>query len=157
MAFATPSNGMEVVLSHPQVSHPTSLAGMIHQTLLMTKEQDHLSIRLKYLTIQIVGKTLTAHMLSGNFTTDRVTTLKNEANSIELSAFLPQRTACMVEQICMRDMIANTENSMVVLGAHKSKVETSGKYPTSSHMGMWNSHEGTLPLHTCRQANGTLL
>jgi hypothetical protein len=38
MTFATPSNGMEVVLSHPWASCPTSLANLICQTLLMTKE-----------------------------------------------------------------------------------------------------------------------
>jgi hypothetical protein len=43
MTFATPSNSMEVVLSHPRASHPTSLVDLICQTLLMTKEQDHLS------------------------------------------------------------------------------------------------------------------
>jgi hypothetical protein len=53
--FATQSNGMEVVLSHPWASRATSLADLICQTLLMTKEQDHLSIRSKYLTIQMFG------------------------------------------------------------------------------------------------------
>jgi hypothetical protein len=43
--FATPSNDMKVVLSHPWASCPTSLTDLICQTLLMTKEQDHLSIR----------------------------------------------------------------------------------------------------------------
>ncbi len=64
-------------------------------------------------------------MLSGNFATDRVTTLNNKANSMDPSAFLPQRNACMVKQICMCDMIANTEKSMDVLDAHKSKAKTS--------------------------------
>jgi hypothetical protein len=70
MTFVTPSNGMEAVLSHLRASHPTSLADLIHQTLLMTKEQDHLCIWF--------GKTLAAQMLSGNFATDRVTTLNNK-------------------------------------------------------------------------------
>jgi hypothetical protein len=93
MTFATPSNGMEVVLSHPRTFRPTSLADLICQTLLMTKEQDHLSTRLKYLSIQMVSKTLAAYMLSGNFATNRVTTLINDANSINPLAFLPQRNA----------------------------------------------------------------
>jgi hypothetical protein len=38
MTFAAPSNGMEVVLSHPRASRLTSLADLICQTLLMTKE-----------------------------------------------------------------------------------------------------------------------
>jgi hypothetical protein len=107
MTFATLSNGMEVLFSHPRASSPTSLAGQICQSLLMTKEQDHLSIRLKYISIQMVGTTLAAHMLSGNFATNRVTTLNNEANSINPLTFLPQRNVCMVEQMCVHDMIAS--------------------------------------------------
>ncbi len=42
--FVTPSNGMEVVLSQPHAAWPTSLANLFCQTLLMTKEQDHLFI-----------------------------------------------------------------------------------------------------------------
>jgi hypothetical protein len=126
MTFATPSNSMEVVISHPRASRPTSLADLIHQTLLMTKHQDHLSIRSKYLTIQMVGKTLDAHMISRNFATTRVATLNNEANSINPLAFLPQRNMCIVKQMRMCDMTANTEKSMDVLYAHKSnKAKTS--------------------------------
>jgi hypothetical protein len=55
MTLATPSNGMEVVLSHSWASCPTSLADLICQTLLVTKEQNHLSIWSKYLSIQMVG------------------------------------------------------------------------------------------------------
>jgi hypothetical protein len=124
MTFVTPSNGMKVVFRDPRASHPTSLADLICQTLLMTKEHDHLSIRSKYLSIQMFSKTMAAHMLSGNLATDRVTTLNNKANSIEPSAFLPQRNACMVKQMHMCDMIANTEKSMDVLDVHKSKAKT---------------------------------
>jgi hypothetical protein len=59
----------------------------------------------------MVGKTLAVHMLSGKFATNRVTSLNNKANSINLSAFLPQRNACMVEQQHFRDMITDTERA----------------------------------------------
>ncbi len=52
--FATPSNGMAVVLSQPRNAWPTSLANLICLTLLLTKKQDHLSIWSKYLSIQMV-------------------------------------------------------------------------------------------------------
>jgi hypothetical protein len=83
------------------------------------------SKKVKYLTIPMVGKTLAAHMLSGNFATDRVTTLNNKANSVNPSVVLPQKNACMIEQESMRDMITNTEKSMNVLDARKSKAKTS--------------------------------
>jgi hypothetical protein len=108
MTYATPSNRMEVVLSHPWASRTTSLADLIPQTLLMTMEQDHLRIQSKYLCIQMVSKTLAAHMLSETFVTDRVTTLNNKANSINPLVLLPQKNTCMVKQMHMCDMIANT-------------------------------------------------
>jgi hypothetical protein len=72
-----------------------------------------------------VCKTLAVQMLSGFFSTDRVTSLNNKANSINPSAFLPQRNACMVDQQHFRDMITNTKKSMDVLEVHKSKAKTS--------------------------------
>jgi hypothetical protein len=77
----------------------------------------------------MVGKTLAAHMLSGNFVTNRVTSLNNKVNSINPSAFFPQRNVCMVEQqhfrdMITRDMIADTKKSMDVLNVHKSKAKT---------------------------------
>ena len=71
----------------------------------------------------MVGKTLAAHMLSGNFVTNRVTSLNNKVNSINPSAFFPQRNVCMVEQQHFRDMITNIKKSMDVLDVHKSKAK----------------------------------
>jgi hypothetical protein len=44
ISFETTSIGMEVVLSHPHATRSTFLADLICQILLMTKEQDYISI-----------------------------------------------------------------------------------------------------------------
>jgi hypothetical protein len=44
-----------------------------------------------------MSKILASHMLQGNFVTKKVTSLKIEANSVELSAFLPQRYKVLVK------------------------------------------------------------
>jgi hypothetical protein len=44
-----------------------------------------------------MSKILASHMLQGNFATEKVTNLKLEANSVEPSAFLPQRNKVLVE------------------------------------------------------------
>ena len=89
----------------------------------------------------MVGKTLAIHVLSGNFATDRVSTLNNEANSIDPSAFLPQRNTCMVKQECIRDMITNTNKRMDVLDTHKSKAKTSiALKPLYQHGFHYHSH-----------------
>jgi hypothetical protein len=73
----------------------------------------------------MIGKTISGHLLQDNFATNRVTTLNNKATSINISAFLPQQKACMVEQECLKDMISKTKKSMDVLDAHKFKAKTS--------------------------------
>ncbi len=119
ITFKTPSKSMEEVFNQPRVALPISLVDLIQQTLVLTKDHDHLSIQSKYLSIQMVGDTLAPHTLSRNFVMDRVTNLNNEVNFINPSAFLPQRNLCMIEQDCLKDFISKTENSMDVLDAHK--------------------------------------
>jgi len=86
------------------------MADLFRQTLVPTKDADHLSIRSKFLSIQ-VGKTVAAHMLNGNFAMDKVMSLNSKANSIDPFAFLPQRNAYMIEQERLKDMISKTENT----------------------------------------------
>jgi hypothetical protein len=45
-----------------------------------------------------MSKILASHMLQGNFVTGKVTSLELEANSVEPSAFLPQRNKVLVKQ-----------------------------------------------------------
>ncbi len=116
--LATPSQGMEVVLNQPSAAWSTSLSDLVQQTLEITKESNHLSIRSKYVSIKMIGETIAGHLLQGNFATNRVTTLNNKANSIDISAFLPQQNTCIFEQERLKDMISKTENSMDALDAH---------------------------------------
>ena len=108
ITLATPSKGMNVVQSQPRAAWHVSLADLIQQTLVLTKEFNHFCIRFKYPLMQMIEKTLSAHMLNGNFATNKVTRLKNKANSINPSAFLPQRNTCMVNQERLKDMISKT-------------------------------------------------
>ena len=89
--LATQSPGMEVVLNQPRAAWSTSLSNLVIQTLDITKEFDHLSIWSKYVSIKMIGKTIAGHLLQGNFATNRVATLNNEAYFINISAFLPQQ------------------------------------------------------------------
>jgi hypothetical protein len=66
-------------------------------TLELAKHQDFTSIGLTQISIWVMSKILLSHMLQGNFATKKVTSLKLEANSVEPSAFLPQRNKVLVE------------------------------------------------------------
>jgi hypothetical protein len=63
----------------------------------------------------MASNTLAAHIMSGNFATDRVTTPNNEANSINSSAFLPQRNVWMVKQEHIWDVITKTKRVWMFL------------------------------------------
>jgi hypothetical protein len=71
-----------------------------------------------------MSKIIASHMLQGNFTTEKVTSLKIKANSVEPSAFLPQRNKVLVKQELLSEVKATSENVMDFADSHKTKGKT---------------------------------
>jgi hypothetical protein len=71
-----------------------------------------------------MSKILAPHMLQGNFMTKKVTSLVLEANSVEPSAFLPQRNKVHVKQELSIEVKATSENVMDFANSHKTKGKT---------------------------------
>jgi hypothetical protein len=71
-----------------------------------------------------MSKVLASHMLQGNFATKKVSSLKLEANSVEPSAFLPQRNKVLVKQELLSKVKATSENVMDSADSHKTKGKT---------------------------------
>jgi hypothetical protein len=71
-----------------------------------------------------MSKILTSHMLQVNFAAKKVTSLKLEANSVEPSAFLPQRNKVLVEQELSSEVKATSENVIDFANSHKTKGKT---------------------------------
>jgi hypothetical protein len=90
-------------------------------TLELAKQQDFTSIQLTQISIWVMSKILASHMLQGNFATKKVTSLELEANSVEPSAFLPQRNKVLVKQELSSEVKATTENVMDFADSHKTK------------------------------------
>jgi hypothetical protein len=63
-------------------------------------------------------------MLQGNFATEKDTSLELEANSVEPSAFLPQRNKVLVKQELSSEVKATTEKLMDFADSHKTKGRT---------------------------------
>ncbi len=63
-------------------------------------------------------------MLQGNFATEKVTSLKIEANSVEPSAFRPQRNKVLDERELSSEVKATSENVMDFTNSHKTKGKT---------------------------------
>jgi hypothetical protein len=93
-------------------------------TLELAKQQDFTSIQLTQILVRVMSKILASHMLQGNFVTEKVTSLKLVANSVEPSTFLPQRNKVLVKQELSSEVKATTENVMDFTDSHKTKGRT---------------------------------
>ena len=63
-------------------------------------------------------------MLQRKFSTEKVTSLKIEGNSVEPSTFLPQRNKVLVKQELSSKVTATSENVMDFSNSHKTKGKT---------------------------------
>jgi hypothetical protein len=121
---ANPSKGVQVVLNQPGAARACQLADLVQMALELAKHQDFTSIGLTQISIRVMSKILASHMLKGNFVTKKVTSLKLEANSVEPSAFLPQRNKVHVKRELSSDVKATSENVMDFADSHKTKGKT---------------------------------
>ncbi len=82
---------MKVVLDSAQPVRMTGFSNLIRNTCATTKELDLMNIRSHLISIVFINKATALHLLQGNLATEGVTSLNNEANSINLSLFLPNK------------------------------------------------------------------
>jgi hypothetical protein len=81
-----------------------------------------------------MSKILAPLMLQGNFATEKDTSLKMGANSVEPSAFLPQRNKVLVKQELLSKVKATSENVMDFANSHKTNGKTA-----IAHIGIMQS------------------
>ncbi len=124
-SFAPFSKGMDLVVNQPRAGQAGALSDLLRQSLAVAREEDTFNIRSTAVTLRHVSKSMTAHMLSGNFATDEAASLDNEAHAIDLSVFLPQKNLTLVNREIIRDLHARSKSSMDVLDSHKTKAVTS--------------------------------
>jgi hypothetical protein len=93
-------------------------------TLELAEQQDFTSIQSTQILIRVMSKILASHMLHGHFATNKVTSLKLEANSVGPSAFLPQRNKVLVKRELSSEVKATAENVMDFADSHKTKGRT---------------------------------
>jgi hypothetical protein len=121
---AIPLKGMQVVQNQPHTAQASQFADLVQMTLELAKHQDFTSIQSTQILIQVMSKILASHVLQGNFATKKVTSHKLEANSVEPSAFLPQRNKVLVKQELSSEVKATSENVMDFANSHKTKGKT---------------------------------
>jgi hypothetical protein len=118
---AIPLKGMQVVLNQPCAAQASQFADLVRMTLELAKHQDFTSIQLTQILIRVMSKILASHMLQGNFTTEKVTSLELGANLVEPSVFLPQRNKVLVKRGLSSKIKATSENVKDFANSHKTK------------------------------------
>jgi hypothetical protein len=89
-------------------------------TLELAKQQDYTNICSSLVSIRVIPKALVFQILQGNFSTEKVTSHKLEANSVEPSVFLPQRNKCLINRELINEMEATSKNIMDFADSHKT-------------------------------------
>ncbi len=86
---AAPSKGMQVVLNQPWAAWASQFADLVWMTLELAKQQDFTSISSTQISIWVMSKILASHMLQGNFSTEKVTSLRNQGQFSGAICFSP--------------------------------------------------------------------
>ncbi len=123
--LANPSRGMQIVFNQLHAARACQFADQVWMTLDLAKQQDYINICSSQVSIQVMLKVLASHILEENFATEKVTSLELKANSIEPSAFLPQKNACLVEHEKNNKVKVTLENVVDLFSdSHKTKGKT---------------------------------
>jgi hypothetical protein len=112
---------MKFVLDLARPARATGFSNLIKNTCTTAKELDLMNIRSLLISIVFINKATDLHLLQDNLATDGVTSLYKEANSINLSLFLPHCNPSMIDRDCSNDLTACSKNNMDTANAHKSK------------------------------------
>jgi hypothetical protein len=97
LSYPEPAQGMKIVLNSARPAHATGFSNLIRNTCSTAKELDLMNIRSGLISIVFINKATALHLLQRDLATEGVTLLNNKANSIDLSIFLPQRNASMID------------------------------------------------------------
>ena len=109
IAFALPATGMQIVMDGPRSGRAVALSDLLSQKFTVVCDHNSNDIWSREMSMTHVSKALASHLLLGNLATNRVTNSHNEANTVDPSAFLPQRNMMMVKEQQTKDRNSRSE------------------------------------------------
>jgi len=124
---AEPSKSLQIVLNCDRSGQPQSLSDVFRKGFSTAKKHDAIDIRSKELSLKNISKATSGHILLGNFSTNGITSLFNEPNAIDISAFFPQNDNCAIKVDQQSDLMSRMEEGMDVPDGQRSKVVTAIK------------------------------
>ena len=112
---------MESVLTSPRAARPQSYSDLLRKACHLASTQDALSIRSTQMTLKIIQKTFSSNLLAGNFATEPITLFYNKANSVNITAFLPQLDMIQIDSIKQYKQSYKNEPTMDILNTQRIK------------------------------------
>ena len=134
VAYATLPQGMPIVMANPCSARAQQFVDLLRSSLVIAKKNNPNDIRSRELSMTHTSKSMASHLLLGNFSLDGVTSLFNKANSIDPSAFLPQRNQSAIASETACNLHLRIKDKHNVLESHHTKTVT-----TVSHIGTLGS------------------
>ena len=122
ITFAPPAPGMEIVMDSPRSGRAVALSDLLRQTFIVIRDLDSHDIRSREISMTHASKEMALYLLLGNLATSGVTNAHNEANTVDPSAFLPQRNLTLVEEQWSKDLNSRNKLGMDVQDLHKTKI-----------------------------------
>ena len=104
ITFALPVPGMKLVMDSPRSGRAVTLSDLLRQMFIVIRDLDTNDIRSRELSMTHVSKAMALQLLLGNLVTSGVTNVHKEANTVDPSAFLPQRNLSLVEEQRSKDL-----------------------------------------------------
>ena len=120
IAQAVPTNCMECILAVLRAARPQAYADLLMKACALAANQDPLHVMSTHMTMKVIPKVLAATLIGGNFATRPVTSLLNEANSVEPSLFMPQRCVEKVNTVKQSELIISNKLMMGVPAAQRT-------------------------------------
>lgn len=127
VALAEPSKGMQLVISNERSAQASALSDVMRKGFGIVKQDNVTDIRSREMSLKNLSKAVAGHLLLGNLSTVSITGIQAEPNSIDISAFYPQRNQNMIDADLRHDLASRMEVGLDVAEAHRAKTGTSMK------------------------------
>ena len=124
ITLALTAPGMQAVMDGPRSGQAVALSDLLRMTFTVVRDLDSHDIRSREMSMTHDSKAMVSHLLLGNLATSGVTNAHNKANSVDPSAFLPQRNLTLVEEQQTKDRNSRSELGMDVQDSQKTKIST---------------------------------
>ena len=119
--------GMQLVMANERSAQASAFSDVVRTGLGVVKQNDFTDIRSREMSLKNISKAVSGHFILGNLSTVSITGTQAEPNSIDVTAFYPQRNQTMIDADLRQDLASRMEEGLDVAETQRSKAGTSMK------------------------------